>query len=109
MTGTIIPLRSDRCATSASDALDVTAVELLREGRAVTLSGARLDAIRADLSAKRLQLAAVIAALQARPPSGDVRIDAVNATLCAEAGTGLTYIDAFLRLVEGCALRIEAP
>ncbi|MCJ2097267.1 hypothetical protein MKK82_00320 [Methylobacterium sp. E-046] len=83
------------------------AAELLREGRAVTLSGARLDAIRAALSAKRLQLAAVIADLQARPPSGDVRIDAVNATLRAEAGTGLTYIDVFLQKVEGCAVRIN--
>ncbi|WP_267428599.1 hypothetical protein [Methylobacterium sp. GC_Met_2] len=106
MTGMLIPLQCDHGATSALAAVDVRAIELLQEGHAATLSGARVDAIRADLLAKREQLAAVIADLQARPPSGDARIDAVNATLRAEASTGLAYIDQFLGQVESCAARI---
>lgn len=106
MTGTIISLRSERCATSALAAVDVTAMELLREGHAATLSGARLDAIRADLQGKREQLAAVIADLQARTPSGDTRIDAANATLRAEATTGLAYIDQFLKQAVSCVARL---
>jgi hypothetical protein len=106
VTGTIIPLRSNRGATSELDVIDVTAMMILREGRAATLSGARLDAIQADLLSKRAQLAATIADLQARPLSGDVRIDAVNATLRAEADTGLAYIDLFLKQVESCATRV---
>ena len=106
VTGTIISLRSDRGATSELDVVDVTAMLLLREGRAATLSGARLDAIRTDLLAKRMQLTAVIADLQSRPSSGDVQIDAVNATLRAEASTGLIYLDLFLEQIETCALRV---
>ncbi|MCJ2068144.1 hypothetical protein MKK75_04845 [Methylobacterium sp. J-030] len=105
MTGTLIPLRSDRGAASALAVFDVTAVELLQEGRAATLSDARLDVIRADLLAKRRQLVAMIADLRARLPSGDARIDAVNATLLAEAGIGLGYVDQFLEQVGACALR----
>ena len=105
MTGTLIPLRSDRCATSALASVDVTALELLQDGRAATLSGARLDVIWADLLVRRVQLAAVIADLQVRPLSGDARIDAVNATLLTEAGTGLSFIDQFLDQVEKCNLR----
>ncbi len=106
VTGTIIPLRSNRGATSEFDVVDVTAMMLLREGRAATLSGARLDAIRTDLLAKRVQLTAVIAELQARPASGDLRIDAVNATLRAEASTGLIYLDLFLEQLKTCASRV---
>ena len=106
MKGTIIPLRSDRGTTSELDVVDVTAMMLLREGRAATLSGARLDAIRTDLLAKRMQLTAVIADLQSRPSSGDVQIDAVNATLRAEASTGLIYLDLFLEQIETCASRV---
>ena len=71
------------------------------------MTGARLAAIQGDLLAKRKQLIAVIADLQARPSSGDAGIDAVNATLCAEADTGLAYIDQFLGQVESCATRAE--
>lgn len=107
MTGTVIPLRSDRCATTAPTAFDVTAVELLREGRAATLLGARFAAIRADLLVKREQLVAVITDLHARPPSGNIHVDAVNATLWTEASTGLTYVDQFLAQVETSAARVE--
>ncbi|MCJ2085828.1 hypothetical protein MKK88_07455 [Methylobacterium sp. E-005] len=107
MTGTLIPLRSDRSAASALATVDVTAVELLQEGLATTLSGARLAAIQGDLLAKREQLTAEIADLQARPSSGDAGIDAVNSPLCAEANTGLAYIDQFLEQVENCATRVE--
>ncbi|MCJ2067260.1 hypothetical protein MKK75_00290 [Methylobacterium sp. J-030] len=108
MTGTLIPLRSDRGAASALAVFDVTAVELLQEGRAATLLGARLTAIKADLLAKRVQLIAVIADLQARPSSGDAGIDAVNVTLRAEAGKGLAHIDMFLRHTEACAASVVA-
>lgn len=105
MTGTITSLLPQRDNTTALAVVDVTAVELLQEGHAATLSGARLDVIRADLLAKRRQLVAMIADLRARPPSGDARIDAVNATLRTEADTGLAYIDLFLEEVESCAAR----
>ena len=100
MTGTIIPLHSDRHATSALAAFDTAAMELLLGGRAATLSAARLAAIRERLQVQRVQLAAVIDDLGVRPPSGDLQIDAINATLRAEAGTGLSYIDDFLEQVE---------
>lgn len=106
MTGTIIPLQSKQHATSALAAFDIAAIELLVGGRAATLSGARLSAIRGKLVEQRVQLAAVIADLQARPPSGDLRIDAVNATLRTEADTGLAYLDLFLVRVETCASRV---
>jgi hypothetical protein len=106
MIQTIIPLRSPRDDTSALAGVDATAMGILQEGRAATLSAASLDAIREDLLAKRVQLVAVIADLQARPPSGDTRIDAVNATLRTEADTGLTYLDLFFEQVEACAVRV---
>lgn len=106
MTGMIIPLQSMQPATSALAAFDIAAIELLLSGRAVTLSGARLSAIRDKLVEQRAQLATVIADLRTRPPSGDLRIDAVNATLCAEADTGLAYLDLFLGQVETCASRV---
>ncbi|XYD12644.1 hypothetical protein R1A27_34430 (plasmid) [Methylobacterium sp. NMS12] len=103
MTGTIIPLRSGHSTTSALTHFDITAMELLREGRAATLSEARLDAIRTELLAKRAELAAVLADLQARPSSGDAEIDAVNITLSVEAGVGLAHIDQFIAQVDARA------
>ena len=107
MTGTIISLRPERCGTAALARVDVMAVELLQAGHAATLSGARLNAMRADLLAKRQQLVAVIADLQMRPPSGNARIDAINATLCTEASTGLSHVDEFLEQIEMSAARIK--
>lgn len=97
MTSVVIPLRTGPSATSALTHFDVTATELLQQGRAATLTGARLDAIRADLLAQRVCLAKVIADLQSRTSSGDARIDAVNATLIAEAVKGLAHIDVFIQ------------
>ena len=108
MTGEVIPLRSGESATSALTHFDVTAAELLRQGRAATLSGARLDAILTDLLAKRVGLAKVLADLQSRPPSGDARIDAINATLIAEAGKSLSHIDVFIQHTQACAASVVA-
>ena len=108
MTSEVIPLRPGQSATSALTYLDVTAAELLRQGRAATLSGARLDAILIDLLDKRAVLTKVLADLQSRPSSGDARIDAVNATLIAEASKGLAHIDIFILSTEACAASVTA-
>ena len=107
MTGEVIPLRSGQSTTSALAHFDVTATVLLRQGHAATLSGARLDAILADLHVKRAELAKVFAELQSRPASGDARIDAVNVTLMAEAGKALAYIDMFVQHTEACAASVD--
>lgn len=100
-------MRSGQRVTSALAHFDATATELLRQGRAATLIEARLDAIRADLLAKRAGFNWLIADLQSRPPSGDARIDAVNAALIAEAGKGLAHIAVFIQHTEACAEDIK--
>lgn len=112
MTVTIIPLRSGHDATPALARLDVAAAKLLSEGRAASLSVARVEAMLADLQVKRAELIAVLADLQARPPSGDDWIDSINADLSVEAGKGLAQIDVVIRHLQGhgaVAERAEPP
>lgn len=103
MTGTVVPLQLKGDRASALTRIDVAAIERLAEGRAATLSAARLDAILAHLNGHRADLVAVIAELRTRPSSGDARIDAVNATLRVEASKGLAQIDLFIGQAETCA------
>lgn len=103
MTGTVVPLQLKGDRASALTRIDVAAIERLAEGRAATLSAARLDAILAHLNGHRADLVAVIAELRTRPSSGDDRIDAVNATLSVEASKGLAQIDLFIGQAEICA------
>ena len=103
MTGTVVPLQLRGDRASALTRIDVAAIERLAEGRAATLSAARLDTILAHLNGHRADLVAVIAELRTRPSSGDDRIDAVNATLSVEASKGLAQIDLFIGQAEICA------
>ncbi|MCJ2048262.1 hypothetical protein [Methylobacterium sp. J-070] len=92
MTGTIIPLRSmDDDALALTD-LDLSAAELLTQGRAVSLSAARIEVLLAKLHVQRAELAELLADLQARPPSGDSQLDAINADLSDAASKALTVI-----------------
>ncbi|MCJ2092801.1 hypothetical protein MKK67_09845 [Methylobacterium sp. J-072] len=104
MTGTIIPLPLGGEGASSLAGFDVIAAELLTEGRAVSLSAARIEAILVKLGAQRAELTAVLADLQARPPSGDVRIDALNADLSVAASKGLAQIELFIEQAEACAV-----
>lgn len=97
MTGTIIPLRHKGEEASALAGFDMIAAEMLTEGRAVSLSAARTDVILTRLRAQRTELTAVRADLQARPPSGDVRIDAINASLIVAANKALVQIELSLQ------------
>lgn len=103
MTGTVVPLQLKGDRASALTRIDVAAIERLAEGRAATLSAARLDAILAHLNGHRADLVAVIAELRTRPSSGDARIDALNADLSVEASKGLAQIDLFIGQAEICA------
>lgn len=100
MTGTIIPLRSGREKASALATFDTAAAALLASGRATTLSAAQRDAILANLLEQRGKLAAVIADLQARSPSGNARINIINADLRDNATEGLAQIDQLIRQVD---------
>lgn len=107
MTGAIIPLRSGHDATPALAHFDVAAAKLLSEGRAASLSMARVDAMLAELRVKRAELVAVLADLQARPPSGDDWIDSVNADLSVEAGKGLAQIDVVIQHIQAHSVVAE--
>ncbi|WP_091721964.1 hypothetical protein [Methylobacterium phyllostachyos] len=97
MMGTIIPLRLKRYETSTLASFDAAAAELLAEGRAPTLPSAQLDAILMKLRRQRAELLAINADLETRAPSGDARIDAINAKLCVEVRNGLAHIDLFIQ------------
>ena len=100
MTGTIIPLRSGRDKTSALATFDAAAAALLTSGRAKTLSAAQRDAILTSFLEQRGKLAAVIADLLARSPSGNDRINTINADLGDEAAKGLAQIDQLIQQVD---------
>lgn len=100
MMGMVIPLRLKRDETSALAGFDVAAAELLAEGRAPTLSMAQFDAILMKLRRQRAELLAINADLEQRAPSGDARIDTINATLSVEARKGLAHIDLFIQQAE---------
>ncbi|SFM72344.1 hypothetical protein [Methylobacterium pseudosasicola] len=103
MTGIVVPMQPGGNEAFSLTRIDVVAIELLAEGRAATLSAARLDAILAHLNGHRADLVAVIAELRSRPSSGDARIDALNANLSVEASKGLAQIDLFIGQAEICA------
>ena len=103
MTGTVVPLQSRSDGASAFVRIDVAAIELLAEGRAATVSAARIDAILAHLCGQRAALVAVIAELVRRPSTGDTRIDALNADLRIAVLNGLVQIDLFIEQTQACA------
>ncbi|UIY43517.1 hypothetical protein [Methylobacterium radiotolerans] len=108
MTRRIVPLYRDDNGRSALARFDGTALELLADGRATTLSSARLDVILARLYEQRAVLVAVITDLQTRPSSGDAQIDALNADLRVEADKSLAQLDLFIQQAETCALVVSA-
>lgn len=103
MTGTVVSLQTRADGASALARIDVAAIELLAEGRAATLSVARIDVILANLVGQRAELVAVIAELSRRPSSGNTRIDALNADLRVAARDGLVQIDLFIEQTQTCA------
>ncbi|MCJ2124785.1 hypothetical protein [Methylobacterium sp. J-077] len=107
MTGAIIPLRLKRDQASALAGFDALAAELLVEGQAPNLSVARLDAILGKLRGQRAQLAAILADLEARAPSCDARIEAINADLRDGAREGVAQIDLFIHQAERCRSKAE--
>jgi uncharacterized protein involved in exopolysaccharide biosynthesis len=107
MTGTIIPLRLKRDEASALASFDTLATELLAEGRAPNLSVARFDAILTKLRGQRVELASVLADLEARAPSCDAPIEAINAELRDGAREGLAQINLFIQQAETCRTTAE--
>ncbi|MCJ2117288.1 hypothetical protein MKK65_12080 [Methylobacterium sp. J-001] len=103
MSSAIIAFRRKSDEASALGDFDGVATTLLSEGRASSLTTARIKAILTKLRSQRTELAGVIADLQARPPSGDGRIDTVNANLCIEASKGLAQIDRLIQHAETCS------
>ena len=104
MSSAIIAFRRKGDEASAIGDFDGVATTLLSEGRAFSLTTARIEAILLKLRAQRSELAAVIADLQVRPPSGDIRIDMVNANLRIEASKGLAQIDRLVQHAETCVV-----
>ncbi|AWV19807.1 MULTISPECIES: hypothetical protein [Methylobacteriaceae] len=105
MTGTIIPLRSRGDAASALASFDGIAAEMLTDGRAVSLSAARIEVILAKLRTQRTEMAALLADLQARPPSGDIQLDTINADLSVAVSKGLAQIELFIQQAKTYAER----
>jgi uncharacterized protein involved in exopolysaccharide biosynthesis len=107
MTGAIIPFRRLGDEASALAAFDAPAAELLADGRAATLSAAQLSAILTRLREQHDELTAIIADLETRAPSGDTRIDTVNADLSVAARKGLAQIELFIQQAETCAVTAD--
>ncbi|KNY19112.1 hypothetical protein [Methylobacterium sp. ARG-1] len=105
MTGTIIPLRPKSGEASALASFDVIAAEMLTEGRAISLSAARIEVILAKLGVQRTEMFALLADLQARPPSGVIQLDTINDNLSVAASKGLVLIELFIQQAGTCAER----
>ncbi|ONF46449.1 hypothetical protein [Methylobacterium radiotolerans] len=75
----------------------------LPEGRAATLTAARIDTILEQLRAQHAELAALVADLEARASSGDRELDLLNAVLRVQASRGLSWIDRIIGLAEASA------
>lgn len=73
------------------------------EGRAATLSAARVDAILIRLFQQHAEITAVIAELAARPPSGQSEIDTLNTALAVEAYRALAKIEQFIQKAQNFA------
>ncbi|MCJ2139402.1 hypothetical protein [Methylobacterium sp. E-066] len=104
MTRTVIPFRRRGDKASALATFDAPAAELLADGRAATLSAAQFGAILTRLRAQRDELGAIFADLETRAPSGDTRLDTINADLSVEASKGLAHIDWLIQHAETCAV-----
>ena len=104
MTGTIIPLRSKDEETSALAHFDVLAAELLTEGRAASLSAARLDAILTELRRHRSQLCAVMEDQHRSSLAAHAQFGSLAASIRAVANQTLARID---QLIEFAGLRLS--
>jgi hypothetical protein len=93
MSDGIVLLRGRGEERSALARVDVEAVGLLAEGQATTLQAARAAVILANLRDQREQMAALLADLQRRAPTGDGQIDRVNADLIIAINRGIVQID----------------
>ena len=103
VTGTVVPLPLKGHATPALAHLNIAATALMAEGRAATLSAARIDAILIRLFQQHAEITAVIAELAARPPSGQSEIDTLNTALTVEAYRALAKIEYFIQKAQNFA------
>lgn len=96
----IIPLRPASNQTSTLARFDSLAVELLADGRAATLTAARIHAVLKQTREDRSKLAAVLEDLDARPPTGIAQLDKVNADLRASVIDGIIHIGLLIQAIE---------
>lgn len=107
MTGTIIPLRAKDEETSALARFDVLAAELLTDGRAESLSAARLDVILTELHLYRVQLCTVMEGPRTSTLAEDAQFASLALEIRAVAEQALARID---QLIESAGLqRAELP
>ena len=99
MTGTITPLRPRGKGQSSLARFDLVAAELLRAGRASNLQTARIEVILADLREQRGHLAAMLADLRGREPTGYAQVDGPNAGLITAIDRGIVELDLFIARV----------
>jgi hypothetical protein len=100
MTNPIIPFRRKSDETTALASFDVIAAELLAEGRATSLSAARLGAILADLRRNRVHLCGVMEDQGLSGLTGHAQLGGLAVNIKAIAGQGLAQIDQLIELAE---------
>lgn len=96
MSEAIVPLRRKGPKPTALDRVDVSAMELLADGRTTSLQAARAEVILADMRAQRDEMAVVLADVRSREPTGDPQVDEANANLVAAINHGIVQIDLFI-------------
>lgn len=96
MSDGIVPLRQKGDELSALARVDVAAVEMLASGQVSSLQIARAEVILANLREQRDHMAALLADLREREPTGKVQIDDTNANLITAINTGIVQIDLFI-------------
>lgn len=100
MTNPIIPFRRKSDEASALAAFDVIAAELLAEGRATSLSAARLDAILTELRRNRVHLCAVMEDQGLSGLTGHTQLGGLAVNIKTIAAQGLAQIDQLIALAE---------
>lgn len=96
MSEAIVPLRRKGPKPAALDRVDVSAMELLADGRTTSLQAARAEVILADMRGQRDEMTVVLADVRSREPTGDPQVDEANANLVAAIKHGIVQIDLFI-------------
>ncbi|MGH1573809.1 hypothetical protein ACRAWG_28110 [Methylobacterium sp. P31] len=108
MSSTIIPFRCKSDAASALASFDVIAAELLADGRAMSLSAARLDAILAELRRNRAHLCVVLDDQGLSGLTGHAQLGSLAVNIKTIAGQGLAHIDQLIGLAEAVENKMSA-